>query len=241
MNNEVEDFGSFIKGIRKSKGLTLAELSEESGVSQPFLSQIENNKRKPSSEILNKLAKPLGISPLTLMYKAEYADKDEVESLQRAEKILKEIDTYKDDDYYFDSSKNMKIKSKEFSNITMRMNLYYNAAVKWSEDALLNEVEQVIIREHFSELLLGYKKIIESYLDAKLRWGNYRENFIDIHKDSMNNAEIKELFFKQELERQIDDAKSKLNNFPFWLTMQPDFLEATSLKNRIQNEQENQK
>jgi len=50
-----------LKGLRKAKGLSVAELAEQSGVSPPYIWQIEGGKRKnPSGEVLNKLASALG-------------------------------------------------------------------------------------------------------------------------------------------------------------------------------------
>lgn len=74
MNNQVRNFGEFMKNLRKERGLTLAELSKESGVSQPFLSQIENNKRRPSPEILKKLYDPLEYPYDLLLIKAGVID-----------------------------------------------------------------------------------------------------------------------------------------------------------------------
>lgn len=66
-----KQFGEYLRKQRKSKGLTLVELSEKSGVSQPYLSQIENGKGGiPSPEILFKLTNPLGLTHAHLMIKA---------------------------------------------------------------------------------------------------------------------------------------------------------------------------
>ncbi len=61
------EFGKEIRALRKEKGMTLAELSRESGISHPYLSQIENGKFTPSPEILKKLSGPLGKSHAELM------------------------------------------------------------------------------------------------------------------------------------------------------------------------------
>ncbi|MGG4344963.1 helix-turn-helix domain-containing protein [Paenibacillus lautus] len=72
---DVNEFGRYIKSLRKEKKLTLIELSELSDVSHPYLSQIENGKRGiPSPDILNKLADPLGVSYAELMIQAGYID-----------------------------------------------------------------------------------------------------------------------------------------------------------------------
>jgi len=73
---ELERIGDFLKFKRKEKRLTLTQLSRLSGVSHPYISQIENNKFKPSPEILSKLADPLGVSHKELMEKAGYLPRE---------------------------------------------------------------------------------------------------------------------------------------------------------------------
>jgi len=38
------------------KALSLRQLAEQAGVSNPYLSQVERGLRKPSAEVLNKIA-----------------------------------------------------------------------------------------------------------------------------------------------------------------------------------------
>lgn len=67
------EFGRLIRDLRKEMGLTLMELSNASGVSQPYLSHIENGKRGiPSPDILRKLSEPLDVAYELLMEKAGY-------------------------------------------------------------------------------------------------------------------------------------------------------------------------
>lgn len=69
---DVKEFGEYVRKLRKSAKLTLKNLSILSGVSHPYLSQIENGvkPRPPSPDILNKIAPYLGVSHLELMYEA---------------------------------------------------------------------------------------------------------------------------------------------------------------------------
>lgn len=73
-----KEFGQFIKDKRKKLGLTMAELSAKSGVSHPYISQIENGHFKPSSDVLSKLAGPLRESPFNLLYHAGYLDDEQI-------------------------------------------------------------------------------------------------------------------------------------------------------------------
>ena len=54
--------GDRIREIREARKLTQDQLAEKSTVSKGFLSDIENNKRNPSSEYVLKIADALGAS-----------------------------------------------------------------------------------------------------------------------------------------------------------------------------------
>src|SRR3954454_402175 len=54
--------GSVLRRIRTERGTTLRELSEDSRVSVPYLSEIERGRKEASSEILAALCRVLGVS-----------------------------------------------------------------------------------------------------------------------------------------------------------------------------------
>src|SRR6266566_1451191 len=54
--------GDRVREIRETKKWTQDQLATKSGVSKGFLSDIENNKRNPSSEYVLKIANALGAS-----------------------------------------------------------------------------------------------------------------------------------------------------------------------------------
>jgi transcriptional regulator with XRE-family HTH domain len=54
--------GDRVREIREARTMTQDQLAARSGVSKGFLSDIENNKRNPSSEYMLKLANALGAS-----------------------------------------------------------------------------------------------------------------------------------------------------------------------------------
>lgn len=66
----IKNVGEFIREQRHAAQLSLRKLSEQAGVSNPYLSQIERGMRKPSAEILQQIAKALRISAETLYLKA---------------------------------------------------------------------------------------------------------------------------------------------------------------------------
>lgn len=64
------ELGEFIREQRRSGQLSLRKLSEQSGISNPYLSQIERGLRRPSAEILQQIARALEISAETLYVQA---------------------------------------------------------------------------------------------------------------------------------------------------------------------------
>ena len=66
----VESLGDYLKEQRTSAQLTLRQLAEQTGVSNPYLSQIERGLRRPSAEVLQQLAKALRISADQLYIRA---------------------------------------------------------------------------------------------------------------------------------------------------------------------------
>jgi transcriptional regulator with XRE-family HTH domain len=55
-----------IKELCKNKGITLNQLAEKIGISQPSISGIATGKQKPSFDTLEKLAEALEVSPAEL-------------------------------------------------------------------------------------------------------------------------------------------------------------------------------
>lgn len=66
--------GSTIRERRLGAGLTLVELAERSGLSQPFLSQVENERARPSMESLYRIASALATTPQALFAGATTAN-----------------------------------------------------------------------------------------------------------------------------------------------------------------------
>ncbi|GAA2628702.1 helix-turn-helix transcriptional regulator [Dactylosporangium fulvum] len=65
--DEPRDLGAFIRDLRRNARISLRQLAEQAGVSNPYLSQIERGLRKPSAEVLAQLAGALRVST-PLMY-----------------------------------------------------------------------------------------------------------------------------------------------------------------------------
>jgi transcriptional regulator with XRE-family HTH domain len=70
VNQTVESLGDYLREQRVSSRLTLRQLADQAGVSNPYLSQIERGLRKPSAEVLASIAKALRISAESLYVRA---------------------------------------------------------------------------------------------------------------------------------------------------------------------------
>jgi transcriptional regulator with XRE-family HTH domain len=77
LGDQINSLGEFIAAQRRSAELTLRQLAEQAGVSNPYLSQIERGLRKPSAEVLQQLARALRISAETLYVRAGILDPQE--------------------------------------------------------------------------------------------------------------------------------------------------------------------
>lgn len=62
--------GDYIRDQREQAKISLRQLAEQAGVSNPYLSQIERGLRKPSADILQQIAKGLRISAEALYVQA---------------------------------------------------------------------------------------------------------------------------------------------------------------------------
>ena len=82
----VESLGEYLREQRDAAGLSLRQLAEQTGVSNPYLSQIERGLRRPSAEVLQQLAKALRISAEQLYVQAGILSPDsgEVRSVELA-------------------------------------------------------------------------------------------------------------------------------------------------------------
>ncbi|BBY34114.1 MULTISPECIES: helix-turn-helix domain-containing protein [Mycolicibacter] len=75
------DIGSFIRSQREAAQVSMRQLADKAGVSNPYLSQIERGLRKPSADVLSQIAKALRVSAEVLYVRAgilEPSEKSEV-------------------------------------------------------------------------------------------------------------------------------------------------------------------
>jgi len=78
------DIGSFIRSQRELAQVSVRQLAERSGVSNPYLSQVERGLRKPSADVLNQIAKALRVSAEVLYVRAGILEPGEASQVRDA-------------------------------------------------------------------------------------------------------------------------------------------------------------
>jgi len=71
-----QDIGGFIRDLRQTAKISLRQLADRAGVSNPYLSQIERGLRKPSAEVLQQLASALRVSTPAMYLRAGLLDSE---------------------------------------------------------------------------------------------------------------------------------------------------------------------
>jgi HTH-type transcriptional regulator, competence development regulator len=80
----MESFGSYMRRLRKSRGLTLKQVETQAKVSNAYISQIERGLRNPPHpDILNRLAKAYDVPHRDLLVAAGYLEEDSAETAKR--------------------------------------------------------------------------------------------------------------------------------------------------------------
>jgi transcriptional regulator with XRE-family HTH domain len=84
VTNAAQDIGSFIRTQREAAQVSVRQLAEKAGVSNPYLSQIERGLRKPSADVLNQIAKALRVSAEVLYVQAGILEPSETSEVRDA-------------------------------------------------------------------------------------------------------------------------------------------------------------
>lgn len=79
VGKSIGSLGDYLKEQRVNSQLSLRQLAEQAGVSNPYLSQIERGLRKPSAEVMQQIAKALRISAEQLYIRAGLISADDRE------------------------------------------------------------------------------------------------------------------------------------------------------------------
>jgi transcriptional regulator with XRE-family HTH domain len=84
VSNAAQDIGGFIRTQREAAQVSVRQLAEKAGVSNPYLSQIERGLRKPSADVLSQIAKALRVSAEVLYIRAGILEPSETSEVRDA-------------------------------------------------------------------------------------------------------------------------------------------------------------
>jgi len=87
----VPAIGSYIREQREQAKISLRQLAQAAGVSNPYLSQIERGLRRPSADILQQIARGLRISAEALYVQAGFLE-DRPPGLEVRDAVLTDPD-----------------------------------------------------------------------------------------------------------------------------------------------------
>lgn len=79
LGKTMESLGDYLREQRVANKLSLRQLAEAAGVSNPYISQIERGLRRPSADVLQSIATALRISAETLYVRAGILSPDDSE------------------------------------------------------------------------------------------------------------------------------------------------------------------
>lgn len=99
------NIGATVRSIRKRKNITIAQVCEETGLSQGFLSQVETNKTSPSIATLESIANSLQVPLAYLLLKQD----ERMHIVRKDERHITKSGTEHLNVEHLSSTKNMKM------------------------------------------------------------------------------------------------------------------------------------
>lgn len=83
------ELGKNIAQLRKAQGLKSSQLASMAGVKQPYISAIENGKKTPSVDVLQRIAKALDVTTSELLGEVPPQLSTEMKRLVNTAKVLR--------------------------------------------------------------------------------------------------------------------------------------------------------
>ena len=84
VTDAAQDVGTFIRTQREAAQVSVRQLAERAGVSNPYLSQIERGLRRPSAQVLSQIAKALRLSAEVFYVRAGILEPGDTTQVQDA-------------------------------------------------------------------------------------------------------------------------------------------------------------
>ncbi|MEG0900257.1 MAG: helix-turn-helix transcriptional regulator [Oscillospiraceae bacterium] len=131
-----DDFGSWIRQLRKAKGYSLKDLEDASGVTASYIHRIETGSRKtPSIPVAEKLAIGLGVNPEEFLKKLNLSNT----KTEKKEMLTGFAETIAINSFTINGKKVTKDQKEQIINL---FNSIINAT--WNEETKLQEGMQII-------------------------------------------------------------------------------------------------
>ena len=129
-----DDFGSWLKALRKSKGYSLKQLELQSGVTASYIHRLERGERKtPSVPVAESLAKGLGISSEEILLKLKLITPN------KSKQNLSLFNLVNINDF---TIKEELVTKEQKENILKLITFITNA--KWSNETKINETLRIV-------------------------------------------------------------------------------------------------
>lgn len=166
-----------------------------------------------SNKSQKEVADAIGVSPQTFNTWCQAI------ALPRMGKVQKLADYFKiEKSDLIDEKKH----STEYDHYTNLASIYFSAIMHWSAEKGMSEEQTTAIRDHFAELLLRYKTLLEHYFQTNLNWKRERDAYIEFYSHGANKksaVEIEELYLKEALKEQLKNLGTWTNTFPLKISM----------------------
>ena len=205
MKDNSNTFGGYIKGLREDYGYTMADLADEIGYSDAYISQIENNRKKgmPRIDLIKDLSEALETPFSEVLQKAGYDDLAEGQYLKE---MLNGIETRNKygiilDDTSIDSYGDSQ---KDFDEVELNV----RAIIVHAHNEEFNIEETKHILSNFKGMLALYKQILESSAAANKKWNEIRHDI----KGTKNDLENKRLFLRLETIHEVNRFIEEIRN-----------------------------
>lgn len=199
--SEKNPFGEFLKNYRSERSLSTTDLHRMTGVSQPYLSQIENGK-KPSIKIVEKISSGLGLNYYQLMKIAGYMkEEDSEELIQRSnerrqilEQLTQELPSH---------LKHFENLTKEFNKLKNDLSLCDN---KKEASEILNKLQKNLENMQEAEKMFEYKKMQSEQLKRDIESIHMMiESALDYEEATQIQNMIEEFAGKAENEIELEN------------------------------------
>lgn len=122
---------------------------------------------------------------------------------------------------YFEVLKSDLVERHSESQSEQLVNTQLHGILKWSKDKLARPEDTEVYHMHLAELLLRYKMLIEHAVYTSLHTDEYLQSVEDFNATRsapMSKQQLKEQYFRSELQRELDDLTGWINTFPSYLS-----------------------